>query len=66
MSLPFPTTDELYSTPIKYVVGLDGKCYAVFANEYWAESYMDEFGGVCIACCDGYMNAVLVTETIGM
>jgi hypothetical protein len=51
---------------IKYIIGINGLCYAVLSNEQEAENYMEELGGVSIACCNGYMNGVLVTETIGM
>jgi hypothetical protein len=55
-----------YDTPFEYVLGIDGMCYAVLPDEYEAEDFLYEFGGVSIACCNGYMNGVQVTETLGM
>jgi len=55
-----------YDTPVKFVIGLSGKCYAVLPNEWEAEDYMKEFGGARLDCLNGFFNGVLLQETLGM
>ena len=55
-----------YDTPVKFTIGLSGKCYAVLPNEYEAEDYKKEFGGVCLGFVGGFFNGVLLQETLGM
>lgn len=55
-----------WDVPTEFVIGSDGMCYAKLPNEYEAEEYMYEFGGVSFACVDGYLNGVLLHDTIGM
>jgi len=55
-----------YDTPIKFTIGLDGLIYAVLRDEYTAEDYKKEFGGVRLDCVGGFFNGVLLQETLGM
>jgi hypothetical protein len=51
---------------IKYSLGLDGFCYAVFRDSIEAEAHEHLFVG-CPVCCFGqYENSFMVNETLGM
>lgn len=58
-----------YDTPICFELGVDGLPYAVLPNEFEAEDYANfalKDTTLPFACCDGFLNGVLLQRTIGM